>query len=232
MTAGGITIAFDIYGTLADTSGVARALAGYSKDAKDAAAFAARWRDKQLEYTFRRTAMGCYADFGQCTAEALLFVCAERGIKLDDAQRRQLSAEYSRLPLFPDAKPALDRLRQSGNVKMFAFSNGKEAAVKEWLKRRGIADDFARIVSADEVKMFKPAPRVYRHFLQCAKRNVKKTKDTYLVSGNPFDIIGAQHTGIKGIWLNRTGKAVFDPWQGVKPARTLSSLDALADMFC
>ena len=222
-----ITIAFDIYGTLADTGGVVRALAAYCKDDEDAAAFAARWRDKQLEYTFRRTAMGYYADFGQCTAEALMFVCAERDIRLNDTQRQKLSAEYSKLPLFADAKPALDRLRESGNVRMFAFSNGKAAAVKEWLEFRGIGEYFADIISVDEVKKFKPSPQVYQHFLHRAKADAE---NTYLVSGNPFDIIGAQHTGIKGLWLNRTAKAVFDPWQNITPTKTITSLSALADI--
>lgn len=225
MTAGGITLAFDIYGTLANTGGVAGLLAAHTEDAPG---FAARWRDKQLEYTFRRTAMGCYADFAQCTREALAFVCRERGVALGEEQQQILMAEYSRLPLFADAKDALPRLRAGGNVRMFAFSNGTSAAVAEWLGFRGIGEYFAGIVSADEVQKFKPSPEVYQHFLHRAEA---KAENTYLISGNPFDIIGAQNVGINGIWLKRTAAAVFDPWQGITPKKTITTLAEVADMF-
>ena len=225
MTAGGITIAFDIYGTLADTSGVARALAAHTEDA---AGFAARWRDKQLEYTFRRTAMRHYADFGQCTNEALLFVCAERGLRLSDSQLQTLTAEYTRLPLFADVKSALEQLRAVDGLRMFAFSNGKAQAIQQWLAAKGIGDYFADIISADEIKMFKPAPEVYNHFLTRAKA---EAKTTWLISGNPFDIIGAQNTGINGAWLNRTGAAIFDKWQNITPTKTISSLAELAGII-
>ena len=214
-------VAFDIYGTLADTAGVARALEAHTEDA---AGFASRWRDKQLEYTFRRTVMGVYADFAQCTKEALLYVCAERGISLNEEQRASLTAEYARLPLFADAPQALNDLRANDNLRLFAFSNGKAAAVQEWLSSRGVLECFADIVSADEIKQFKPSPEVYKHFLARANATADSS---WLVSGNPFDIIGAQNTGMRGAWIKRNN-AVFDLWEGVKPTATISSLTELA----
>ena len=45
----------------------------------DSAARAAElWRTKQLEYTFRRAAMGKYENFDVCTRQALGFVLASR----------------------------------------------------------------------------------------------------------------------------------------------------------
>jgi 2-haloacid dehalogenase len=65
-----ITLAFDVYGTLVDTSGMAKHLA-HDLGAK-ATEFAGCWREKQLEYSFRRGLMHNYADFSICT---LNFTC-------------------------------------------------------------------------------------------------------------------------------------------------------------
>jgi 2-haloacid dehalogenase len=56
-----ITLAFDVYGTLVDPSGMAAHLAP-DLGAK-AAEFADCWREKELEYSFRRGLMHNYADF-------------------------------------------------------------------------------------------------------------------------------------------------------------------------
>jgi len=56
-----ITLAFDVYGTLVDPSGMAVHL---SADlGVKATEFADYWREKQLEYSFRRGLMRNYADF-------------------------------------------------------------------------------------------------------------------------------------------------------------------------
>ena len=68
-----ITLAFDVYGTLVDPSGMAKHLA--DDLGIEAASFADLWREKQLEYSFRRGLMHNYADFSICTSDALNFTC-------------------------------------------------------------------------------------------------------------------------------------------------------------
>jgi FMN phosphatase YigB (HAD superfamily) len=68
-----ITLGFDVYGTLVDPSGMAKHLA--HDLGVEAANFADFWREKQLEYSFRRGLMQNYADFSICTSDALDFTC-------------------------------------------------------------------------------------------------------------------------------------------------------------
>ena len=58
-------VAFDMFGTLADTASVARELASFCGDM--AGGVARTWRDKQLEYMFRVTAMGQFPPFADLT---------------------------------------------------------------------------------------------------------------------------------------------------------------------
>ena len=56
-----ITLAFDVYGTLIDTNVVVEKLTEYLGEL--APSFANTWRDKQLEYSFRRGLMENYEHF-------------------------------------------------------------------------------------------------------------------------------------------------------------------------
>ncbi len=90
------------------------------------AGLAARlWREKQLEYTFRRTLMRHYVDFDLCTAQALSYVSAELGVNLGEHRKRALLDSYLRLPAYPDAMPALEMLSAAG-YRLVALTNGTE----------------------------------------------------------------------------------------------------------
>ncbi|MBD3610314.1 MAG: HAD-IA family hydrolase, partial [Gammaproteobacteria bacterium] len=67
------TIAFDVYGTLIDTHGVKLVLEKHVGE--QATAFSNLWRDKQLEYSFRRGLMQNYQNFAVCTRNALDYTC-------------------------------------------------------------------------------------------------------------------------------------------------------------
>ena len=82
------TLAFDVYGTLIDTHGVVTALQKTVGD--QALQFSQTWRDKQLEYSFRRGLMQNYQSFSVCTRQALDYTCARFKAPLTDDEKRDL----------------------------------------------------------------------------------------------------------------------------------------------
>jgi len=215
-----ITIGFDVYGTLIDTTGVTEALKAYAGDR--AKLFSERWREKQLEYSFRRALMQNYVHFGLCTSHALDHTCAVMGVEITEDEKLELLAGYKVLPPFPDVKEALPQLKEQGH-RLFAFSNGKPEDVASLLENSGINPYFVDVVSTDEVKSFKPNPAVYAHFL---RRSEATGKEAWLISGNPFDVTGAISAGMRGAWVKRSPQAVFDPWE-IEPTATISALTEL-----
>lgn len=214
------TLAFDVYGTLIDTAGVVRELNGMVGDL--APAFSQRWRYKQLEYSFRRGLMGQYRDFSVCTRDALEYVSRELSAPLTQNQVTTLMASYRRLPAFDDAHTALPRLQAMGH-KIYAFSNGLAGDVDALLRYAGIEHLFLDIVSADEIGTFKPDPAIYRHF---SKRSKTPAPQCWLISSNPFDVLGAAAVGFKTAWIQRDPSVPFDPW-GVEPDQISTSLTDL-----
>ena len=114
------TLAFDVYGTLINTSGVFNSLQDLIGD--QAQPFMDTWRNKQLEYSFRRGLMNAHVDFSTYTKDALEFACQVLNINLSTLQKNQLMEEYKLLPTFSDVDKGLEDLKASGH-KLYAFSN-------------------------------------------------------------------------------------------------------------
>lgn len=216
------TLGFDVYGTLIDPHGVMTKLSSVVKT--DPQVFSQTWRDKQLEYSFRRGLMQLYADFSVCTAQALDYACLLHNEDLSDAEKSDLLGMYAYLPAFEDAKEGLIKLQARGH-RLFAFSNGSQQAVTTVLEHAGLLPLFEGVVSVEQVSTFKPNPATYGHFMRTAQTH---GEGAWLVSSNPFDIIGAQSAGMRGAWIQRQATAVFDPW-GITPSLSCTSLIAVAE---
>lgn len=215
-----ITLAFDVYGTLMDTHGVVSLLEDFI--GSKAKTFSQTWRDKQLEYSFRKALMNQYEDFSICTKQALDFTCLFHKIELTEDQKTKLLDFYKSLPVFEDVKEGLEKLTDP-KFDLYAFSNGKSESIRGLLANAGISEYFKGIVSADTIKSFKPDPAVYEHFISQSQAQLEST---WLISCNPFDILGAQSYGFKTAWIQRNYHSPFDPW-GISATITINGLSEL-----
>jgi 2-haloacid dehalogenase len=217
-------LGFDVYGTLIDPFGMeARLQEAFGAKAKQAAAL---WRGKQLEYSFRRALMRKYVNFDVCTAQALGYASAQAGVPLSGKQKRRLLDGYLRLRAYPDAAGALRALQKRGFT-LVACSNGTERALRLLFQHAGILERFRAVVSVDRLRTFKPNPAVYDYL---ARRVRRPKKSVWLVSSNPFDVIGAKACGLRAAWVRRDPNAVFDPWE-FQPDIVVQNLEDLSDQF-
>jgi len=214
-------LAFDLYGTLVDPIAISTELGQVLGETGGREA-ATLWRSKQLEYSFRLTAMGRYEDFGWVTSRALDFALASLGVRLPDGHAGRLVELYDHLQPFPDTVPALRALASLG-YELAVLSNGTPAMIANCLGNSGLGEFFADRVSVDEVRVFKPSPAVYRH---AAGRLSLPAGQLRLVTSNAFDCVGASAAGMRTAWVNRSG-APFDTI-GQPPDLTVPALDRLA----
>src|SRR5215210_694790 len=216
-------IGFDIYGTLVDPLEMnehLRPIVG--EDLADG--FSGLWREKQIEYTFRRALMRRYEDFGVCTRQALVHTANVLGVNLSEEEEEKLLEEYQNLRPFPDVIPGLEAMKAKGHT-LVAFSNGVEATARTLLDRAGVLPHMEGVISVDDLKTFKPDPEVYHHL---AHHLGAEPSETWLVSSNPFDVIGARAAGLMAAWVKRKPDAQFDPW-GIEPDLVVPDLEALAE---
>jgi 2-haloacid dehalogenase len=123
---------------------------------------------------------------------------------------------YDTLSIFSDVGPALEKLKRASNVEAYVFSNGTNEMVSSSVHKspdlKPYSSVFKGIVVVEEVRKFKPHPETYYHLARTVGKDPTSKKDLseiWLVSGNPFDIVGARAVGMKAAWVDRAGNG----WQ-------------------
>lgn len=185
-------VAFDLYGTLLDIGGLAarmEPLVGPS-----AARLLADWRREQVERSWECNRTGRYEAWDRVTASALEKVAPE----LRESTRRELQRLWRTVPAYADAGQALAETRHRG-ARCAILSNGTRAMIVSALGAAGLEVD--RILSADDVGVYKTDPRVYALLDGEASREA-----TLFVSSNGWDAEGARRDGRTVAWIDRGGE--------------------------
>ncbi|NNG05530.1 MAG: haloacid dehalogenase type II [Inquilinus sp.] len=213
---------FDAYGTLFDVHSPAARLR--DRLGEKAGALSAVWRTKQLEYTWLRSLMRRHADFWQVTGEALDFALADTGLA-DRVDRDSLMQQYLTLDAYPDAGPALDRLR-AGGLSTAILSNGAPEMLAAAVGSAGLDSRLDAVLSVEDAGIYKPDPATYQIAVD---RLSVPAGDICFVSTNAWDAAGAASFGMRVAWLNRFGRTPERLPAG--PQSTIDGLDALPPLL-
>lgn len=215
-------VAFDVFGTIIDPSGLVSALTPFC--GSEATGINQRWRQRQVEYLLRRSAMNRYVDFDTLTADALHHTLAEAHIFISKSDFAQICAAIGQLPCQPDTHTALQKLRAHG-WQCVLFSNATPQTLNELVTHNHLANLLDGVISVDSYRRYKPHPDVY-HAL--AKDCGARRDDVWLVSGNHWDVTGAVNAGIHGAWV-APPTTIDLRWDDVPYDVRIPSLTTLAD---
>jgi 2-haloacid dehalogenase len=122
---------------------------------------------------------------------------------------------YDTLGIFPDVSPVFKHLKDNSHIYPVVFSNGTSTMISSSLTKSPDlsphAELFRKVVVVESTKCFKPAPEVYSHLCEQVGNGEKgQEKDVWLVSGNPFDVVGANTYGMRTCWVDRSGQGWTD----------------------
>jgi 2-haloacid dehalogenase len=214
-------LAFDAYGTLFDVFSVTALCEALFPG--NGAALAQLWRAKQLQYSLLRSLMGRYENFWRLTEDGLLYASKSLKLDLTSAKRQRLMDAYLTLAAFSDVKPGLETLKKLG-LRLALLSNGEPKMLDAATRSAGIDSLLDATISADELRAFKPSPRVY----ELAGTHLRVDVSSLgFVSSNNWDVNGAASAGLTTFWIQRT---VGEPAEelGFPAARVVTSLTDLA----
>lgn len=217
-------LAFDAYGTLFDVFSVT-ALCEQLFPGKGNA-LAQLWRVKQLQYSLMRSLMGRHRDFWGLTEDGLVFAAKNLKLDLTPEKRKRLMESYLSLAAFPDVKPGLEALRKQG-IKLAILSNGEPRMLEAAAKSAGIHDLLDKIISVEEVKIFKVSPRVYN--LGPERMNVSNAELGF-ISANSWDINGAASAGLITFWIQRSAAETPEEL-GFQADRVVKAITDLAPLL-
>ena len=213
-------VVFDAYGTLFDVNSAAEKC----KDKIGAKweAFANFWRTTQLEYTWLRSLMKRHKNFWDVTEDSL-----EKSMKVFNINKNiknELLSLYKILSPYPEVRGVLEDLKKK-NFKLAILSNGTLDLLNELVESNKLNNLFDDLFSIEEVKIYKPDPRVYE--IPIKKYKIKSDEITFL-SANTWDVSGGGNFGYNSIWVNRHN-SVFDILD-FQPKNEISNLTQLLDI--
>jgi len=214
------TVTFDSYSTLVDVEAAESALAERVSDPEPVSRL---WRSRSLAYTFVANYVDAYKPFYEINRDALQYALAAHNVDVSPEERDEILAVYHELDVFEDVRDGIERLRDAG-YDCYVVSNGDPAMLDSLVEHAGIEDVIEDTVSADEIRTFKPAADLYRH---AAGRTGTPITNIAHVSAGWFDVLGATHAGMQGVWVDRKGTP-WEPFAG-DPDLRIESLHELAD---
>ena len=223
-------IAFDAYGTLFDVYSMGelaeKLFPGHGQ------ALSMMWRDRQIEYT-RLVTMSdpnpggskYYLPFWDITIRSLRYVCKRLGLELSDENEKQLMDQYAKLTSFEDSKFVLQEIK-SRQISTAILSNGSREMLSTVVQSNGLSPCLDKVVTVEDVRLFKTAPQAYELLLKAFP--VTK-KETLFVSSNAWDALAAKWYGFDVFWVNRLGHPFEEI--GEKPSYEGTSLSQVLEVI-
>lgn len=211
-------ITFDCYGTLVDWEQgisaaflVAAAQDGVQLERNDILATYA-----QVEPAIQR---GEFQPYRDVLVEAAAETARRLGWQLDRRRARFLPASLPDWHPFPDTNPVLARLAGDGAV-LGILSNVDDDLLAA--TRRHLQVEFTILVTAQEVRSYKPA---LGHFHR-AREIVGRRRWLHVAQSHFHDIEPASGLGIPSVWVNRKREA---PSGAARPSAEVTDLDGLLE---
>ena len=194
-------ITFDCYGTLIDwETGVYEA---FQKEADrdgftiDRDVLVPRFIEVQ-----RKIQSGSYELYAEVLRRTAVQVAEELGWELESSRSQFLPDSVPRWQPFRETNAQLERFAKKFELGILSNIDDKLLGAT----RRHFRSDFDLVVTAQQVRSYKPDPA---HFKECARRIDKKKKSwVHIASGYPTDVEPCLKSKIPVIWVNRHGETL------------------------
>jgi len=212
-------IVLDLLGTLLDL----RAMDPHFERFFGDAAVAEDWFMQTLQLAMAATLANAYEDFGVQADTALEMTARHHKVSLLGEEKNLILGTLRKLRPYPDVVAGLHRLRDAG-LRLATLTNSTVRTAEAQLTHAGLRDYFEQVVSADEVRLFKPAPEVYH---LAARRLGVEPEHMRVVTAHDWDVTGALRAGCAAAFVARPGQ-VTNPF-GPQPDVRGSDLGEVAE---
>jgi 2-haloacid dehalogenase len=192
-------VSFDCYGTLIDwETGVFEA---FQKEAdKDGFTIDRDVLIPRFIEIQREIQHGSYELYAEVLRRAAVRVAKELGWEIENVRSNFLPNSVPRWLPFRETNAQLERFAKKYETGILSNIDDKLLGAT----RRHLRVDFDLVVTAQQVRSYKPDPA---HFKECARRIEKKKKHwVHIASGYPTDVEPLLKMKIPVIWVNRHGE--------------------------
>jgi 2-haloacid dehalogenase len=183
------------------------------------------WFANLILYSAALTVANVYVPFTDIGAAVMKMMADVRGVKVGEADRKELIEKFSTMPPHPEVPGALRKLRSAG-FRLFTFTDNLIEVQERQLRQGGIIDLFEKRFSADGVHRHKPAPETYA---SVEKALNAKPSDFCVIASHTWDTLGAVAAGWEAALIKRPWNDVLGV--GPQPQIVGKDLDDVADQL-
>lgn len=214
------TIFVDSYGTLVNELSTRKALEKYT-DRPDT--ISRIWDLRGSIYGISSAVLDDFRPTWERYKVSLDYALDAVDADVTDEEKQKILDSVGDLEVYDDVRPGLERLTGSG-YDVYMLSNGDPEMLDQLVEHADIDDLLSDKISAADAGVCKPDRRLYRHAASVAETAVSNAA---LVAGSWYDIQGALHTGMNGVWINRG----HNSWEEIldEPDLKIQSFHDLAD---
>ncbi len=189
-------LTFDCYGTLIDwLSGARKAFLDIYIGRDDLVdKFIEYWGEKDWELV----SSGIYMPYRDILREGFKYALEKIGLEYNEVVLDKLTYSIYDWRPFPDVKKPLDRLINMG-VELGIISNTDKDFIMKSIEHIGV--EFKYIIVAEDIKIYKPDPRVFKE----ARKRLPDKRWIHISAYPQYDIIPAVKAGVETILLDRYG---------------------------
>jgi 2-haloacid dehalogenase len=181
------------------------------------------WFANFILYSSALTVAGCYVPFTDIGSAVMKMLADTLGIRIEDADKKELIEKFSTMPPHPEVPGALQKLREAG-FRLFTLTDNLPEVQTRQLEHAGIVGFFERRFSADDVKHHKPSRLAYA---QVERSLGVEPSQLCLIACHTWDTLGAVAAGWQAALIKRVGNDLL----GVGPQAQIvgADLDDVAD---
>jgi len=214
-------IVLDVYETLLDMREMERKVNGLL----DYRRGYILWFELFMQYCFVDNCTVQFNDFISIAKATMQMTAYKLDRNVEESAIDSVLEMLKHLPVQNGVQEGLSVLANE-NFRIAALTNVPEAIVRERMERTGLISYFECVLSAEQVKKYKPSIEVYRWV---AKQMNEKEKDMLFASSHGWDIAGAANAGMETAFIQQAEELLYP--LAPTPCLVCNSLHDLANQL-
>src|SRR6202453_1228154 len=194
-------VTFDLYGTLIDWE--TGAIDAFTKEASrdgftgiDPETLVPMFHQVQQQIQ-----AGSYELYAEVLRRTAVQIAKDLGWPLEPSRAGFLPDSVQRWPAFKETNPVLQKIAKKYSIGLISNIDDKLLG----LTRRHIPQDFDLVVTAQQVRSYKPDPA---HFTECERRIGGKKGWVHVAASYYHDVEPCLKKKVPVVWVNRTGQVL------------------------
>lgn len=191
----------DVYETLLDMSDVERKINNIFDSSKGYTL----WFELFMQYCFVDNCIRQFHSFADIARASMEMIAQKLGRTIQGGEIDYVMEMLKHLPVHENVQEGLSLLNDHG-FRITALTNSPQNTVCERMERTGLISYFETVLSAEQVKRYKPSLEVYEW---AAKKLGVASHEAMVVSAHGWDIAGAAGAGMQTAFIQRGKQMLY-----------------------